>query len=343
MKDLSVSYMGLKLKNPVIVGSNGLTNSVSEIVKMEQNNAAAVVLKSVFEEQIQHETELLIKSDSEKMAPMTKGMGELMKKRSYDYLEANDYISNFAREQTLAKYLKFISDVKKAVSIPIIASINCVYTYDWYSFAKRIQDAGADAIELNIYVLPSDPNRTGAENDAVYENVINEVKKYVTIPISVKMSYYFSGLTSKLIELSGSGIKGMVLFNRPYSPDIDIDNFTITSGNIYSSPTDYVHTMRWVAILAGRLKCDIAATTGIHDSESTIKLLLAGANVLQITSVLYSHGLTQISEIVSGIEKWMEKHNFSSIEDFRGKMCQKNIEHPAAYERVQFMKLYSKI
>lgn len=343
MRDLSVSYMGLKLKNPIIIGSCGLTNSISEIVKLEQNDAAAVVLKSVFEEQIQHETELLIQSGSEKMAPMVKGMDDLLKKRSYDYTEAQEYIADFAYEQTLNKYLQFISDVKQAVSIPIIASVNCVFTYNWHSFAKRIQEAGADAIELNIYILPSDPNRTGAENDVVYENVINEVKKYVSIPISIKISYYFSGLTSKLIELSGSGIKGMVLFNRPYSPDIDIDNFAITSGNIYSSPTDYVHTMRWVAILAGRLKCDIAATTGIHDSESAIKLLLVGANALQITSVLYSHGLTRINEIVSGIEKWMEKHNFSSIEDFRGKMCQKNIEHPSAYERVQFMKLYSKI
>lgn len=343
MKDLSVSYLGLKLKNPVIVGSCGFTNSVDDIVKLEQNNAAAVVLKSVFEEQIHHESELFIKSGDAKMAPMTKGFDELMKKRSYDYGEAQEYISNFAREHTLNKYLQLITDVKKAVSIPVIASVNCVFTYDWHSFAKRIQDAGADALELNIYILPSDPLRTGTENEEIYLNVINEVKKYVSIPITLKMSYYLSGLSSKLIELSGSGLAGMVLFNRPYSPDIDIDNFTITTGNIYSSPTEYVHTLRWVAILAGRLKCDIAAGTGIHDSDSAIKLLLAGANALQITSAIYSNGLSQINAIVSGIGKWMEKHGFESVEDFRGKMSQVNIEHPAAYERVQFMKLYSKI
>lgn len=343
MISLSTDYLGLKLKNPIVVGSSGLTGTVDEIKKLEDNNAGAVVIKSIFEEQIRHEADKFLDNAGQTMPPMAQGFQDVLNSRSYDYKEAVDYMTNFAKEHTLNEYLKFITEVKKSVKIPVIASVNCVFTYDWHFFARRIQDAGADAIELNIYVLPSEPGKSGEENEAVYLKVIEAVKKYVSIPVSIKISYYFSGLTQKLIELSKSGIAGMTLFNRPYSPDIDIDNFKITAGNIYSSPSEYAHTLRWVAILSGRVSCDIAAATGIHTAESVIKQLLVGATVVQATSVLYKQGLGQIDVMLKGLEAYMQKHNFTSLSDFRGKMSQANIEHPAAFERVQFMKLYSQI
>ena len=343
MANLETRYMGLTLKNPLIAGSSGLINNVENIKKLEENQAGAIVLKSIFEEQIRHEANVFMASGSTSLSAMNKGFDNIMKSRSYDYAEAMDYITDFAKEHTLNEYLKLITDAKKAVKIPVIASVNCVFTYDWYSFAKKIQDAGADAIELNIYVLPSDPTKTGAENEDVYLNIINAIKPYVSIPVSIKISYYFSGLTNKLIELSKSGISGMVLFNRPYTPDIDIDNFEITPGNIYSSSHEYAHTLRWIAILAGRLGCDISAATGVHDHESLIKQLLAGANTVQVASVLYKHGFEHIRQMISGLENWMNLHHFNSIDDFRGKMSQVNLKNPADYERVQFMKLYSHI
>jgi len=343
MADLTTKYLGLTLQNPVIIGSSGITNSVDNIIKMEENNAGAVVLKSIFEEQIMHETQKLIGINNDSMQPMMNGYKDIMQHRSYDYAEAFEYLSNFAKEHTLNDYLRFISEIKKVVKIPIIASINCAFTYDWHFFAKRIQEAGADAIELNIYVLPSDPKKTGKENEDVYLNIIQDVRQYVTIPVSIKISYYFSGLSNKLIELSKSGIAGMVLFNRPYSPDINIEEFKITADQIYSNPSEFTHTLRWVAILAGRLNCDIAAATGIHNDETVIKQLLAGANAVQITSAVYANGIQYINSIISGLENWMNKHNFKTIDDFRGKMSQAKLENPAAYERVQFMKLYSNI
>jgi dihydroorotate dehydrogenase (fumarate) len=344
MVDLAVKYLGLTLKNPLIAGSSGLTNSIENLQKIEENGAGAVVLKSIFEEQIRYETDNLInQAGNERMQPMHKGFNEIMDKRSYDYAEAFDYISDFAKEHTLNEYLGFIEKAKKSVSIPVIASINCVYSYDWHYFAKRIQDSGADAIELNIYILPSDLHRTGLENENIYFQIAAMVKKYVTIPVALKISYYFSSVSQTIINLSNSGINGLVLFNRPFSPDIDIDKFQITSSNILSEPNDYSQTLRWIAILSGRLGCDLAAATGIHDHTSMIKQLLAGATAVQATSVMYRSGFESLGKIVSGLEIWMNAHHFNKIDDFRGKLSQINLENPAVFERVQFMKLYSQI
>jgi dihydroorotate dehydrogenase (fumarate) len=342
--NLTTKYMGLELKNPVIVGSSGLTRTVNDIKKIEEKGAGAVVLKSIFEEQIRFESEKLMnQKDSSLMKPMQKGFDDLMGKRSYDYAEALEYISNFAREHTLKEYLDFVEDSKKSVKIPVIASIHCISAYDWHYFAKRIEDAGADALELNVYVLPSDLYRTSEENENIYSEIVSKVKKYVNIPVALKIGFYFSSLANAVIKLSESGIAALVLFNRPFSPDIDIHTFEITSGNIFSTPSEYSHTLRWVAILSGRLGCDLAAATGIHNAEAAIKQLLAGATTVQITSALYKNGFDQITKIVEGIKDWMEPHNFKSIDDFRGKLSQKNVENPAVFERVQFMKLYSNI
>jgi len=327
MANLSTSYMGFNLKNPIIVGSSGLTNSVENIVEIERSGAAAVVLKSLFEEQINH---LIAKT-------MHSNNG------NFSYPEADDYITNYTRDNDIDNYIKLIRGAKEAVQIPIIASINCISSADWVSFAGKIEAAGADGLELNIFILPSDPKRDAAQNEAVYFEIIEKVKKEVTIPVAIKISSYFSGLANFTLKLSWTGINGMVLFNRFFSPDIDIDNFKVTATNVFSSPEELAMSLRWVAMLSSRLHCDIAASTGIHDGKAVIKQLLAGAKAVQIASVLYKKDFSVIGNMLKDLENWMDKHDFESLDPVIGKMSIKEVENPAAFERVQFMKHFSGI
>jgi len=343
MANLETNYLGLKLKNPLIAGSCGLTNSIPNIKKFEESGVGAVVIKSLFEEQIHIETENYIKDEHGSVKAFNSTPQTLIGKRVYDYDEAYSYIYDYAKNNTLDKYLSFISEAKKNVKIPIIASINCVSNYDWQSFAKRIQDSGVDALELNIYILPSDPRRNESDNEKIYFEIIKEVKRFVSIPISIKIGYYFTALAQSIQKLSESGIDGLVLFNRPYNTDIDIEKISISSGNIYSSDFEYNQTLRWVSILSGNTRCNISASTGIHSYETVIKMLLAGATTVQMASVFYKHGFHVAEDFITRINDWMRRHNFNSIDEFRGKLSKTNLENPAAIERVQFMKLYSGI
>lgn len=343
MADLSCSYLGLQLRSPVIAGSCGLTSSAENLKILEKVGAGAVVLKSVFEEQIRYEAEMLMGSGNQEMKSWTETFRSIVDTGEYFYPEALSYLTDYAREHTLSRYLSFVSEAKKAIDIPVIASINCTTQYDWHYFARRIQDAGADGLELNIYVLPSDPMKGASENEKIYFEIVSEVLKYVTIPVSVKTGYYFSGLASTLQKLSETGIAGLTLFNRPYNPDIDIDRLEVVSSNILSTETEYFNTLRWVALLSGRLKCDIAASTGIHDYRTIIKQLLAGADAVQMVSVFYKHHFDVLPGIIRDILKWMNNNNFQSISDFKGLLSNKNINNPASYERVQFIRLYTGI
>jgi dihydroorotate dehydrogenase (fumarate) len=327
MADLSTSYMGLKLRNPIIAGSSGLTNSIENIQKLFSHGAGAIVLKSLFEEQINF------------------GINKTFDRNenNYSYPEALDYISQYARENDLEKYLRLIDDAKRTVDIPIIGSINCVTSSEWATFAKNIQDAGADALELNIFVLPSDPRRKAEQHEQIYFDIIKSVLKQVKIPVAAKISSYFSGMTNMALQLSWTGISGLVLFNRFYSPDIDIDKFEVTSNNIFSTPAEMSRTLRWVAMLSDKVHCDIAASTGIHDGEAIIKQLLAGARAVQLASVLYQKGFGQIEVMLKDIDQWMIKHQFDHTQDFIGRMSLKEVKNPAAFERVQFMKHFSGI
>jgi dihydroorotate dehydrogenase (fumarate) len=327
MADLSTTYMGINLKNPIIVGSSGLTNSTDNIIEIEKNGAAAVVLKSLFEEQIAHLVNKTMHSSSS----------------NFQYPEADDYISNYTKLNDVENYLNLIRDAKQAVQIPVIASVNCISSAEWVTFASKIQDAGADGLELNIFILPSDPKRDALQNEAEYFEIIEKVKKQLNIPLAIKISSYFSGLANMALKLSWTGIQGMVLFNRFFSPDIDIDKFRITASNVFSQPEELSMSLRWVAMLSGRLHCDIAASTGIHDSSAVIKQLLAGARAVQICSVLYKSGFEQIGLMISELEAWMQKHGFETTADFIGRMSLKETDNPAAYERVQFMKHFSGI
>lgn len=327
MPDLSTKYMGLSLKNPIIAGSSGLTNSVENIIELEKNGVAAVVLKSLFEEQIKFESGKAVSESP---------MGQY-------YSEAEDYIQNYSRENKIDGYLRLIREAKENVSIPIIASINCVTSSEWMSFARKIQDAGADALELNIFILPSDPYQSGEENEKVYFDIVNKIRKQVDIPVAIKISYYFSGLAKTALKLSWTGIDGMVLFNRFFSPDIDIENFRVIATNVFSKPEELAISLRWVAMLSDRLHCDVAASTGIHDGKAIIKQLLAGAKAVQLSSVFYKEGFGLINGMLDEIKTWMEAHGLKKTEDFIGRMSVKKAENPAAFERVQFMKHFSGI
>lgn len=342
MENLETTYLGLKLRNPLIAGSCGLTNSISNIKELAKKGIGAIVIKSLFEEQIQAEAEKVIKYNTQ--TESTERPSEtIFNKRIYDYDEAYSYIFDFTKRNTLGKYLYFINEAKESVDIPVIASINCVSNQDWHAFARKIEETGVDAIELNIYILPSDWRRSGEDNEKIYYDIIKEVRNYVNIPVSVKIGYYFSSLAQSVKKISQTGIKGLVLFNRPYNTDIDIDTIELSHGLIYSSPDEYARTLRWIAILAGHVECELSASTGVHDHTTFIKQLLAGATTVQIASALYKKGFDVVPEILKGTIEWMAKHKFESVDDFRGKLSKAKIENPAALERVQFMKLYSDI
>jgi dihydroorotate dehydrogenase (fumarate) len=327
MVSLRTDYLGLNLSTPLIVGSSGLTNSVKNIVEFEKLGAGAVVLKSLFEEQIQNEINYAISQDAS----------------INQYPEAIDYISNYSKANSIETYLQLIRDCKNAVKIPIIASINCVSASEWMDYAIQIEQAGADALELNVFVLPSNPNKNGADNEKLYFEILAGVKQRVSIPISIKLSSYFSGLAEMIKRLDWSGANGLVLFNRFYSPDIDINSNKLSVSNVFSSPNEIFNSLRWIAILSGQVKCDLSATTGVHDAEGMIKMLLAGAKTVEIVSTLYQNGNIRITEILDGLKSWMEKMEYKSISDFNGIMSYKNSSNPAAYERVQFMKHFAGI
>lgn len=318
MPDLSVKAMGIDLKNPIIVGSCSLTNDTESIKKLEQAGAGAVVLKSLFEEQIMNQV--------------------YANTANYSHPETMDYVQYFEEKHIVEKYLKLIKDTKSAVEIPVIASINCKSHGKWINFAQEIEKAGADAIELNLYSFPSDPTVNEHNYMNTASKIINEITSSVNIPVTIKLSHYSDNLAYDLLRLSRSKVSGLVLFNRPFTPDIDIDSQKLIPGDPYSSPEDMARTLRWVAISADFLETDIIATTGIHNGEGIIKQLLAGASAVQMVSSIYINSPEVIRESLSKLKEWMEEHSYSSISQFKGKLKRSNIEEKNMYDRVQFIK-----
>jgi dihydroorotate dehydrogenase (fumarate) len=325
MINLASNYMGLALKNPIIAGSSGLTNSVNQIKQLEEAGAGAVVLKSLFEEQIKMDVRGVMASNEQNTYP-----------------EAEDYIRNYTRINSLNKYLDFVREVKAAVSIPIIASINCTTVNDWTEFARDIEAAGADALELNIYEIPIDRNISAESYDKIYLDILRSVKKKIKIPIAVKISPYFSNIVRMVDQLIANGAVAVVMFNRFYTPDFNLDTLEFTSSEVMSSPADMTRGLRWTGIVKGKLpRVEIAASTGIHDGQGVIKQILAGAQVVQLCSTLYINGFEVIGQIESELKTFMEKWNFETPDAFRAKLSYQNIKSPAVYERAQFMKYFS--
>ena len=314
--------MGFNLKNPIIAGSSGLCKSPEKVREFELKGAAAVVLKSIFEEQIMADTNSIYNYPE-----------------SYNaYPEAVDYIQNFTKSNSVEEYMKLIRDCKKAVSIPVFASINCVSMNEWIKIAKDIEKAGADALELNVFIMPYDINMSGSDHEQVYFDIIEKIKKTVSIPVALKIGYYFSGLVHTIQKLSWTGIDALVLFNRFFAPDININTFKLRPANVYSTPKEITTSLRWIAIVSERVRCDISASTGIHDTEGVIKQLLVGSTTMQLCSTLYINGSDRITQIIEGLTKWMEEKKYKTIEDFRGKLSLGKAENPVMYHRAQYMK-----
>jgi len=324
--DLRTNYLGFTLQNPIIVGSCGYTYSVKDVKSLVENGAAAIVLKSIFEEEILWEMESNL---AQMQRPMT------------IYPEIYDFFDLETIEDSVTKYLNLISECKKEVDVPIIASVNCISSHEWVSFARRIEEAGADALELNIFIMPSDLNRTSQENEKMYFEIIDSVVSVAKIPVAVKLSYYFTNLASMIKQISERGVKGIVLFNRFFEPDFDLDTFTVVPTNVLSSPSDLGKSLRWIAIMSERVSCDLCASTGVHDGKAVIKQILAGAKAVQIASAIYRKGPKVIGEMLEEIKNWMNEKGFNSLDDFRGRMSQSRSLNPAAYERAQFMHYFS--
>ncbi len=322
MSKLETHYLGIKLRNPLVVSSSGLTSSVNKIEKLAEAGAGAIVLKSLFEEQIRIDAGTMINES--------------------DYPEAEDYIMTYARNNAVDEYLKLIEGAKAKVDIPIIPSINCISAKEWISFAQSMQEAGADAIELNVFVLPTNIHDTGSAYEEIYLEILDAVTHKITIPISIKLGQHFSNIPSLINKIQARGAKGVVLFNRFYAPDIDIDSLTFTSSEVFSNPADIRYPLRWVGIISSLLPTiDICASTGVHDGNGMVKQILAGARAVQVCSVLYKKGPEYIKQILSDFTAWMDKHNFEEIREFRGRMSYKNIPDPTIFERAQFMKYFS--
>ena len=325
MVKLETTYMGLKLKNPIVVASSGLTNTVEKIKTLEKAGAGAVILKSIFEEQINSEVSHLINKDPQNLYP-----------------EAEDYIWNYTRNNSITEHLELVKAAKKEVDIPIIASINCITDKEWMIFAKDFEDAGADALELNLFVVPTERQRTGAEVEQLYIDVLKEVKKQVSIPVAVKIGFYFSNLINMVEKLMANGAASVTMFNRFYEPDINLDKLELSASEVFSSPSDIRRSLRWVGIVSAALpKMEIAASTGIHDGRAVAKQLLAGAQVAQLCSIIYIEGAQVINGILQDLENFMKQWNFRTIDDFRGRLSYAKINDPLMYERSQFMKYFS--
>jgi len=322
--DLSVNYLGLKLKSPVVVGSSSLTASVENLKKIEASGAGAVVLKSIFEEEIYNEYRSILEKEKEEEFPDVRFL---------------DYYDYKIKDDNIKKYFQLIKEAKEALSIPVIASINCVSSWEWSFFAKKLEEAGADALEVNLFTLPSDFTKTAEGIEASYINTVTKIKSAVNIPVSVKLSYYFADLAAFVKKVSEK-VDGVVLFNRFFHPDFDIDEFKVVPSNVLSQSSDLAISLRWMSIMAGRVDSDLIASTGVHDGASVIKEILAGANAVQVVSALYKNGIESIATMLDEMKAWMEKHGFATLDDFRGKMSQESSPNPAEYERVQFMRYF---
>jgi dihydroorotate dehydrogenase (fumarate) len=322
MIDLSTSYAGLSLKSPIIVSSSGLTGSVDRIKKVAAAGAGAVVLKSLFEEQINFE-----------ISDMSKGS---------DYPEADDYIRTYARENSLEQYLSLIRSAKEEVDIPVMASINCVSASEWIDFAARIEEAGADAIELNIYFLPIRKDKDPREYEKGYLHLVSEVKKRTSLPLIIKLGSGFTNITWMVNQIYMRGASAVVLFNRFYAPDINTDEMSFGSSEVLSTPAEIRNTLRWIGIVSSQVdQLDLAASTGVHSGMAVVKQILAGAAAVQVCSVLYRNGLDYVKDMITELKKWMEKNHYTSPADFKGMMNYGSLDDPSVYERSQFMKYFS--
>jgi dihydroorotate dehydrogenase (fumarate) len=323
--DITTDYLGLKLSSPIIPSAGPLSRDINNLKKMEESGAGAVVIYSIFEEQIEQEELEFYHHTTETM-------------------ESNAEALSYFPTQSIFKtgpdeYLEHIQKAKKAVSIPVIASLNGKSLGGWIEYAKKIEQAGADALELNIYRLATDVNKSGSEIEQSYIEIVKEVKKTVNIPIAVKIGPFFSSITWMASQLDNAGANGLVLFNRFYQPDIDLENLEVVPNVLLSTPAAMRLPLRWIAIVYSRVKADLAATSGIYTEKDVIKMVMAGAKVTQMLSCLLKFGISHISEVITQLKYWMEVNEYESLTQMRGSMSYKNVADPSQFERANYMKV----
>ncbi|HNT92090.1 MAG: dihydroorotate dehydrogenase-like protein [Bacteroidales bacterium] len=322
MSTINTRYLGLELSSPIIAGSSNFTSKVESIIEAEAAGAGAVVLKSLFEEQIVSQAHSMSTRES--------------------YPEADDYLQYYTRTNSVDAYLDLVAGARRSVKIPVIASINCFSPRGWMDFAAEIEKAGASALEVNIFFIPTDKHLSSNDSEKVYFRIIDDLRKKLKIPVSVKIGLRFSNLLNFVWQMKNHGADGIVMFNRFYEPDFDINNLTIHPASVLSATVEQRYVLRWIGMVSGQdIKMDISASTGVYSGEDAIKYLLAGATTVQVCSALYKRGFTVITEINEALHKWMTAKEFKSISDFRGRLNYRNVENPSLFERSQFMKHYS--
>lgn len=325
--DLSTTYLGLKLRSPLMPSACPLTRELDEIKRAEDAGAGAVVLPSVFEEQLRRESEEL---------------DAMLEKGTESFAESLSYFPQIGEFRLGPDdYLEHIQKAKVATRLPIIASLNGTSVGGWTEYARKIQQAGADALELNIYYIPADPDLPGTAVEQTYLDILKGVKAAVTIPVSVKLSPYFSNMANMAVRLDLAGADGLVLFNRFYQPDIDLENLEVEHSILLSTPQARRLPLRWVAILYGKLQGSLGATSGIHTAQDTLKMIMAGADVTMLCSVLLRKGMAHIAAIEREMKQWMEEHEYESVAQMKGSMSQARCPDPTAFERAQYMRLIS--
>ncbi|MEI6197531.1 MAG: dihydroorotate dehydrogenase-like protein [Verrucomicrobiota bacterium] len=322
--DLTTNYLGLKLRSPLVVSASPLSEDVDKIKRMEDAGAAAVVLYSLFEEQLRQDRLELNRN-------LESGTNSFAEALSY-FPEPEEFCLG------PEEYLKHIAAAKKATHIPIIASLNCSSAGGWTSYAKQIQQAGADALELNIYNIPTDMDLAGGVIEDNYLSILRAVKSEVTIPVAVKLSPFFSNFANMASRFDQAGANGLVLFNRFYQPDIELESLEVKPNILLSTPMAMRLPLRWIALLHGRVNASLAATSGIHRASDVLKMLMAGADVTMLCSTIIRNGIPQIALIQSGVVEWLEEHEYESVSQLKGSLSQKNCPEPAAFERAQYMK-----
>ena len=325
--DTKTKYLGLELKSPIIVGSCGLTADVDKMVKMEKAGAGAVVLKSVFEEQIIYD----IKKNTHVVAP-TDNYGD-----SYEYIAAH------VADDSLEKHFQMIREAKRRLTIPVIGSINCFSYENWLTYAIKFQEAGCDALELNMAILPYETTLSTDDVDRTFTQIINTLRKSISIPISIKVGTYFTDLAKQMQQRSWMGIQGVTMFNKNVQVDIDIENETMKNASFLSNEGEVYNTLRWVAILSKKMRCDISASTGVYSADDVVKMLLAGATTVQVVSCLYKNGIDSLKAMDEGLKAWMEKKGYESVDKFRGKLAVKPNDKASVAMRTQFMKYFAEI
>lgn len=325
MIDLTTNYLGLKLKHPVVPSASPLSDSLDKIKRLEDAGASAVVMYSLFEEQIVGESHLL---------------DHYLSYGAESFAEALDYFPEMDSYNIGPNaYLDLIRRAKESVEIPIIGSLNGVSTGGWVEYARMIEEAGADALELNIYHIPTDPALTGAEVEQMYLDVVHDVKANISIPLAVKVGPYFSSFANVAMRLAKAGADGLVIFNRFYQPDFDLERLEVVPNLTLSSAWELRTPIRWVSILYGRVPVDFAVTRGVHSYEDVLKGVMAGANVTMMASELLRNGVQRMGLIVQEVGRWLEEHEYHSLAQARGSMSQQNVAEPAAFERANYMKV----